>query len=168
MKSSTQKSVALSACEAEQTSGVLCAQDMPHTKNVLESMGLKMKLPMILKMDNKGTVDLANNWSVGGRTKHDDVRQCFLRELKESKVMDIRWIKGTENEATIFTKNLDGPAFEKCIEALVGKDVYMKGTTTSEQGGCQKVSEGSQKSFKNNLIKEKVSNKTHLIVCSVS
>ena len=27
----------------------------------------------------------------------------------------------------------------------------MKHTTISEQGGCQKVSEGNQKSFKNNL-----------------
>ena len=141
MKSSTQKSVALSVCGAEQMSGVLCAQDMLHTKNVLELMGLKVKLPMILEMDNKGAVDLANNWSVGGRTRHVDVSQCFLRELKESKIMDTRWIKGTKNKADVFTKNLDGPAFEKCIKALVGQDVYMKGTTASEQGGGQKVSE---------------------------
>ena len=82
MKSSTQKSVALSVCEAEQTSGVICAQDMLYTKNVLESMGLKVKLPKILKMDNKSAVELANNWSVGGQTRYADVRQCFLRELK--------------------------------------------------------------------------------------
>jgi hypothetical protein len=65
-KSSTQKSVALSVCKAEQTSGVLCAQDMLYTKHVLELMGLKVKLPMVLEMDNKGTVNLVNNWSVGG------------------------------------------------------------------------------------------------------
>jgi hypothetical protein len=99
-------------------------------------MGLKVKLPMILEMDNKGAVDLANNWSIGGRTRHVDVRQCFLRELKESKLMDIRWIKGSENDADAFTKNLDGPAFEKCIRTLVGQDVHMK-SYTSEQGGCQ-------------------------------
>ena len=135
-KSSTQKSVALSVCEAEQTAGVLCAQDMLYVRHILESMGLKVKLPMILEMDNKGAVDLANNWSIGGRTRHVDVRQCFLRELKESKLMDIRWIKGSENDADAFTKNLDGPAFEKCIRTLVGQDVHMK-SYTSEQGGCQ-------------------------------
>jgi len=85
-----QKSFALSVCEAEQTMGVLCAQDMLYVWHILESMGLKVKLPMILEIDNKGAVDLANNWSIGGRTRHVDVRQCFLRELKESKVMDIR------------------------------------------------------------------------------
>jgi hypothetical protein len=64
-RSSTQKSLALLVCEAEQSSGVLCTQVMLYYK-VLEPMGKKVKLPMLLKMDNKGAVDLANNWSVGG------------------------------------------------------------------------------------------------------
>jgi hypothetical protein len=74
-KSSTQKSVALSVCEAEpeQTAGVLCAQDMLYVWHILESMGLKVKLLMILEMDNKGAVDLANNWSIGVCTRHVDV-----------------------------------------------------------------------------------------------
>jgi len=99
---------------------------------------------MILEMDNMGAVDLANNWSVGGRTRHVDVRQCFLRELKESKILDIHWIKGSEKCADAFTKKLNGPAFEKCIRTLVGQDVHMK-SDTSEQGGCQDGSQGTQK-----------------------
>jgi hypothetical protein len=135
-KSSTQKSIALSVCEAKQTAGVLCAQDMLYVRNVLKSMGLKVKLSMTLEMDNKGAVDLVNNWSIGGCTRHVDVRQRFLRELKQSTVMGIRLIKGSENNADAFTKNLDGPAFESCIRALVGQDVHMKKSPTSEQGGC--------------------------------
>jgi len=100
-------------------------------------MGLKVKFPMILELDNKGAVDLPNNCSIGGRTRHVDVRQCFLRELKESRILDIRWIKGSENDADAFTKNLEGPAFEKCIRTLVGQDVHMK-SYTSEQGGCRR------------------------------
>jgi hypothetical protein len=63
----------------------MCSRHV-DVRHILESMELKMKLPMILEMDNKGAVDLANNWSIGGRTRHVDVRQCFLWELKESKV----------------------------------------------------------------------------------
>jgi hypothetical protein len=74
-KSLMQKSVALSVWEAEQTTGVLCAQDMMYVWNVLESMGLKVKHLMTLEMDNKGAVDVANNWSIGGCTRHVDVRQ---------------------------------------------------------------------------------------------
>ncbi len=72
-KSSAQKLVALSICEAEQTAGVLCAQDMLYVQNVLELMGLNVKLPMLLEMDNKGTVNLANNWSIGDCTRHVDL-----------------------------------------------------------------------------------------------
>jgi hypothetical protein len=62
---------------------------MMYVQNALESMGLKGKLPMTLQTDNEVAVDLANNWSIGGCTRHVDVQQCFLWELKESKVMDI-------------------------------------------------------------------------------
>ncbi len=146
-KSSMQKSVALSVCEAEQTVKVLCTQDMLYVRNVLKSMVLKVKLPMTFEMDNMGAVDLANNWSIGGLTRHVDVRRCFLRELKESKVIDISWIKGLENNVDAFTKNLDGPAFKKCIKTLVGQDVHMKKSPTSEQGGCWEVSQGTQRSI---------------------
>ncbi len=54
--------------------------------------------------------------------------------------MYISWIKGSKNNADAFTKNLDGPAFEKFIKTLAGQDVHMKKSPTSEQGGCQEVS----------------------------
>jgi hypothetical protein len=38
-------------------------------KNVLESLRLKVKLPMVLEMDHQEAVYLANNWSIEGRTK---------------------------------------------------------------------------------------------------
>ncbi len=76
-------------------------------------MGLKVKLPMLLDVDIKGTVDLANNSSIGGRTRYVDLLQCFLWELKESKMTDIRWIKGLENDADVFTNNLDGRVFQR-------------------------------------------------------
>jgi hypothetical protein len=65
-KSKMQQHVTLSVMEAELAAGVECAQDMIFTMRLIESIGLKVKLPMILEMDNKGAVDLANNWSVGG------------------------------------------------------------------------------------------------------
>ena len=41
---------------------------MLYIKRVLEAMELKVELPMVLKIDNSGAVDLTNNWSAGGRT----------------------------------------------------------------------------------------------------
>ena len=45
---------------------------------IIESIGLRVKKPMILEIDNKGAVDIAHNSSVGGRTRHLGVREYFL------------------------------------------------------------------------------------------
>ncbi len=119
--SATQKTVALSSCKAELNAAVLCAEDMMYQKNTLESIGLKVELPMILEIDNKGAVDFVNSFSVGGRTRHINVKQCSLQEIKEAKVFVVKWIPGSENEADIFTKNLDGPLFKRYAELLFGE-----------------------------------------------
>jgi hypothetical protein len=106
---------------------------MIYQKNTLESIGLKVELPMVLEMDNKGAIDLINSFSVGGRTRHIDVKQCFLRELKEAKVLVVKWIAGSENEADMFTKNLDGPLFKRYAEQLLGEGALGgKGGTSTE------------------------------------
>ena len=112
-RSSTQRHVTLSVTEAELSAGVTCAQDMLYVMNLLKSIGLKVKLPMVLEMDNRGALDLAHNWSVGGRTRHLDTRLNFLRELKEDGTLITAWVAGEENNADIHTKNLGNPQFEK-------------------------------------------------------
>ena len=64
IKSIMQKLCALSVTESELYSGVL------YLMRLVESIGLVVQKPMILRIDNKGAVDLANNWSCGGRTRH--------------------------------------------------------------------------------------------------
>lgn len=84
-------------------------------------MGLKVELPMILEVDNKGAVDLANNWSAGGRTKHMHVRFLWLRELKEQGLLKVIWLSGAENSADLFTKNLPVADFKKHRKTFVGE-----------------------------------------------
>ena len=52
--------------EAELVAAMACAQDMLFLM-WLESIGLKVRKPMVLMVDNIGAKDLANNWSVEGR-----------------------------------------------------------------------------------------------------
>ena len=119
----------LSVTEAESGAGVTTAQDMMFTYRLLNSMGLKVELPMLLEMDNKGAVDLANNYSVGGRTRHADVRLFYLRELKEEGLIVIKHVPGIENDVDIFTKNVDAQTFERHLPAYVGNDKYMNAKT---------------------------------------
>ena len=82
----------------------------------------------IVEMDNQSAVHLANNWIVGGRTRHIDVCQCFLTELKEAGLLVVKWFPGPLNEADIFTTNLSGPMFEKHARVLIGEDEYTPAT----------------------------------------
>ena len=61
-KSGMQKSTTLSVMEVETVSGISCAQEMMYAKNIVESIGLEVELPMILEVDNRGTKDMAQNF----------------------------------------------------------------------------------------------------------
>ena len=125
-KSKMMPIVALSVTESELFTAVQCAQDMLYAMRILNSMELQVKLPMKLYVDNKGAKDICHNWSVGGRTRHVEVKQYFLRELKEAGIIEVIWEKGDNMSSDIFTKNTPGPLFEKHIKKYVGEDEYMK------------------------------------------
>ena len=101
--------------EAELIAATSCFQEMMFITNLLESIKLQVELPMLLEGDNKGVVDLVNNWRIGGRTRHIGVRINFLKELKETGIVKGKWIPTEENCADIFTKNLSGATFEKHV-----------------------------------------------------
>jgi hypothetical protein len=65
-----QRIVALLVTEAELFAATNNARDMLYTKHIIDSLGLQVQWPMTLVVDNKGPVDLVNNYSVGGRTCH--------------------------------------------------------------------------------------------------
>ena len=87
---------------------------------ILESLELKVKKPMIVDCDNKGAVDLANGWSIGGGTKHIDVRIMFLRQLKEQGTIQVQWCPTDQNESDIFTKNTPNKTFNRHIKTMCG------------------------------------------------
>ena len=75
---------------------------------------------MILEMDNKGAVDLANNWSVGERTRHVDVINYFLQDLKDEGLLIIGHVSGEDNDADIVMKNTTGPILRSIIQCSSG------------------------------------------------
>ena len=91
---------------------------------VMIDMQLSIALPMVLELDNSGAVDIFNNWSSTGSTRHMDVRYKFLRELKESNILHIFWYVDEENESYIFTKKCPGPLSAKHLAKCMGFDKY--------------------------------------------
>jgi hypothetical protein len=78
-------------------------------------------------MDNKGAVGLANSLSVGGQTRHVDVRMHmhYLWQLKDEGMIVIKHISGDDNEANIFTKNKLTGTFNRHVVQYVGHDKYV-------------------------------------------
>lgn len=112
-KSRGQKSVTLSSSEAEYVAiSELCAEIM-FLKQVLEFLGIKVKLPIIVRVDNVGAIYLAHNATSGPRTKHVDIRYHFVRDYIEDGVIKILFVKSTDNDSDIYTKNLGEDLFDK-------------------------------------------------------
>lgn len=59
--------------EAELVVATACVQDMLFLIWLMELIGMMVKKPIVLTVDNKGTKDLANNWSVGSCKWHIDI-----------------------------------------------------------------------------------------------
>ncbi len=47
--------------EPEIAAGIMVAQGMLYMYHLLESLELKVELPMVLEMDNSGTSDITNS-----------------------------------------------------------------------------------------------------------
>ena len=62
------------------------------------------------------------------------VQTIFLRELKEQGIIKVEWIATGENSADVFTKNLQGPLFERHASVYVS-DIY---SMDSQREGVEK------------------------------
>jgi hypothetical protein len=94
--------------------------------HLLESLELKVELPMLLDMDNSRGVNIVNSWIFKGRTRQVDVQNYFLRELKDQVLLTIRYIPGDDKNSNIFTKNLTAVVFNHHIPHYLGLDDYVQ------------------------------------------
>ena len=126
-KSKAGKSVTLSSTEAEYFAASEVAKEVIYTKQLVESMGFKIKLPIVIRVDNVGAIYIANNHTMSQRTKHIDICAHFVQEFIADGILKIVFIRSEDNDADIFTKNTTEDLFikhsSKNVEG-VDKDVY--------------------------------------------
>jgi len=136
-KTKMQKFVKLSVTEAECVAATSCVREMIYAKHFIESLGLRIKYPMTLFMDNQGGVDIFNNCSIAGNTRAVFVRFCYIRELKEKGWLDIKWKSGGSSSADLFTKNLDGITFTKHTRMYMGVGFLSGDDFTAQEEECR-------------------------------
>jgi hypothetical protein len=112
-KSKGQRQVTLSSTEAEYVAIADICIELVFVKMLIESLGLKVMLPIQVQGDNIGAIFLAGNSTSGQRTRHIDIRYHYVRELVEQGIINISFVKTLENDADVYTKNLSADLFNK-------------------------------------------------------
>jgi hypothetical protein len=115
-KSCLQKTVALSSTEAKYYALSEAAKEIKFIIQVLQSIGQKVQLPVIVRVDNVGAIFMYENTTATSRTRHIDARYHFIREFIEDGYIKIIFVKSEDNKADLFTKNVNGDIYRKHVE----------------------------------------------------
>jgi Reverse transcriptase (RNA-dependent DNA polymerase) len=110
-KSKAQPCVTLSSTEAEYVSLNETVRELKFIVQLLALIGIPVKKPTTVHVDNVGCIFLAKNKTSGERTKHIDMKYHFIREQVENGLVEIKFVRSEDNVADIFTKNLGGEKF---------------------------------------------------------
>ena len=111
--SKTQKCVALSTAESEYIALGEAAREAIYLRMLLKDLGHEQKEPTVIFEDNIAAEKLSKNNIQHGRTKHIDIKHHFIREVVQSKQIEIKHIASSEMLADILTKALAFPIFNK-------------------------------------------------------
>ena len=138
-KSKLQRTVALSSTEAEYYALSEAAKEIKFLMQVMKSLDMKLKLPIIVRVDNVGTIFMAENNTATSRTRHVDARYRFVREFIVEGSIKIIIFRLEENLSDGFTKN-------------VTQEVYMRHSQTY----LQKRSDFIEEEYRENRSRRRV------------
>ena len=141
-RSKGMKSVVLSTTEAEYMVLSEVVKELKFIVQLLETMNIKVELPITVHVDNVGAIWLSNNRTTSDRRKHIDIRTSFVKEYQEDGKIIIKFVKSEENEADIFTKNTTNVIFNKHQKKLVWDKTNVDNEVSQEPDQSENQQEG--------------------------
>ena len=117
--SMTQHSVALSTMEAEYYAVCKSVQEAIYLRMLFEETGINVHSPLVIKEDNRACISFTKQPGEHSRTKHIDVRSCFVRQWIDRGELVLEPIDTKDQLADIFTKALDTRQFQFLRDHLV-------------------------------------------------
>ena len=117
--SRAQHSITLGSSEAEWIALSEATKEIMFVLQLLKSMGIKVKLPIIVRVDNVGAIFMSKNITTSNRTKHVDIRTKYVNEYCEDGILKIIFIKSEDNDSDITTKKLGGDLYSKHSKKLI-------------------------------------------------
>jgi hypothetical protein len=120
-KSKLQPIVATSTTEAEYVALCFAALECVALRALLEFVGCPQAQPTIFYEDNTAALQLSVNPVAQQATKHIAVRFHKLRELVATRVIDVTYVRTSEQLADILTKALGRVAHRRLAVQLLGR-----------------------------------------------
>ncbi len=72
---------------------------------LLESMEIKVKLPVIVQVNNIGAIFMSKNITTTSQSKHVDVRTKYINKYVEDAALKTIFVRSEDNDSDIMTKN---------------------------------------------------------------
>jgi hypothetical protein len=117
-KSKRQATVADSTTAAEIIALYTLTKQVMWVRNMLVWCGYLREAPSIMGCDIGPAVKNCEDGAALDRTKHMDIKYCFIRDVCRRGLARVRQIDTTENVADVLTKPLRGRLFHKHVRAL--------------------------------------------------
>ena len=102
----TTPSVKLSSTDVEYYMLAEVTKEIMYLKQLLETLSLMVKTPILIYEDNQQAIDIANNLMIKLRTKHIDIKLHFIQELIENKTISLVYCCSSVQHADMMTKPL--------------------------------------------------------------
>ena len=83
--------------------------------------GYKVRRPSLIFVDNRSTINMAQNISEHDRSKHIRIRYNYIKDEIDSGEIKLEWVSTDKQMADNFTKALQGQLFVNMRNRLLSK-----------------------------------------------
>jgi hypothetical protein len=93
--------------------------EMLNLKYICREVNIKFPCPATLQMDNTAAEAFTNNTVIRTKLKHIDVRQDWVRCLRDHNLLIPLHVPSADNLADFFTKILTAPTFKRLRDRMM-------------------------------------------------
>ena len=97
----------------------MAAKELLWVRNILTSVGFKVKVPMKILEDNQPAIELAKNAMASKRTRGMDIKHHWIRHYIDNGAMTVEYIHTSLQKADGMTKALPKGPFLKFRDYVV-------------------------------------------------
>lgn len=117
-KSQQQSIVALSSMESEYVALCEATREAIWLRQLLEDLGVPQSGPTVLHEDNQSCIAFVHSQRISKRTKHIGVREMFVKDSCDKKIVQLQYLCSEEMVADALTKPIGSIKIDKVSTAM--------------------------------------------------